>query len=439
MSKYYYNGVLLPQLPSDVVAQYPNVFIYKWADDGAINFFAAPAEYAWYYYTDGVNQQIRITECTYVRYVYDAGLDAWTFKKEHTDNGRWVVSSDVGAVVWCNTTMVYGTATSTTLYLPKCGVYEQTTDKLDYNGVGLPPLPTEHIGTNPYAWVRKNVTSGYYDLLMDTASWYYDSSSSGIKPTASTTQYWYRISIAEAGDATEWTLYKESSSWYNLDADRTVMWSLQDIASGKDSIVPYVGAMSLEHTQIVPVVKYLIRDDGKLYTVQGSSIVEVAGTLSAELFRQYGMDEVPSGEILIGIYSPEVLCWTSSDDMPHLTATVQGAPGGTHDIISDDIPIGHASIYGMSSIDAIAEGAQFLLSFDGGAWMAYTENKWAASGSGMTADELVAVPNSAWNTLINSGVKTMKLKAVLDGVDTVTQVKFNFDNQKPTVLEESEE
>lgn len=189
----------------------------------------------------------------------------------------------------------------------------------------------------------------------------------------------------------------------------------------------------------VPVVKYLIRDDGKLYTVQDSSIVEVTGTLSAELFRQYGMDEIPSGEVLIGIYSPEVLCWTSSDNMPRLTATVQGAPGGTHDIVSDDIPIGHASIYGVSSIDAIAEGAQFLLSFDGGSWMAYTEDKWAASGSGMTADELVSVPKSAWNTLINSGVKNMKLKVVLDGVDTVTQVKFNFDNEKPTVLEESEE
>ena len=181
------------------------------------------------------------------------------------------------------------------------------------------------------------------------------------------------------------------------------------------------------------ITKYLVRDSGKIYTVTDGELVEVSGTLNADMFKTNGIDTIPDGVLLMTLNAPEVLCWTNTDELPVLTATVQGAPTGAHDVISDNIPVGHSSIFGLESLEADAsDGATFFLSFDGGMWMTYTGGKWSASDIGMTTAELLAVPISAWNTMINSA-RNMRLKATLDGVDTVTQVKFNFNND-PSVV-----
>lgn len=180
------------------------------------------------------------------------------------------------------------------------------------------------------------------------------------------------------------------------------------------------------------VKKYLVRNNGTLYTVSDGALVEVAGTLNADLFINNGSDTIPGGALLMTLSAPEVLCWTNADTLPTLTATIQGVPIGTHDIVSDDICIGHESIYGMESVDAVAsDDARFLLSFDGGMWMAYNNGEWSASDVGMTASELMAIPTSAWSSVINSAVY-MRLKAMLDGIDTITGVKFNFSNSPVT-------
>ena len=189
---------------------------------------------------------------------------------------------------------------------------------------------------------------------------------------------------------------------------------------------------NVECVQLIPKKpKYLIRDNDTIYTVSEDALVEVTGALNAQLFQDSGVKEIPSGTLLMTLSNPEVLCWIGSDTVPKLTATVQGAPTGSHNIISDDIPIGHESIYGMASIEATAsEGATFSLSFDNGSYMVYDtdSNTWVASDVGMTTAELVAIPTNAWTSLVNEA-QIMKLKATLDGVDTVTQVKFNFNNE----------
>ena len=176
------------------------------------------------------------------------------------------------------------------------------------------------------------------------------------------------------------------------------------------------------------MTKYLVRDSGKIYTVTDGALVEVTGTLNADMFKASGVDTIPDGALLMTLSAPDVLCWTNAEELPRLTATIQGVPIGTHEVISDNIPIGHESVYGMTSIDTNAsENATFLLSFDGGEWMAYTDSKWSASSVGMTASELELIPTNAWSSVMNSA-KVMKLKAMLDGTDTVTEVKFNFNN-----------
>ena len=189
----------------------------------------------------------------------------------------------------------------------------------------------------------------------------------------------------------------------------------------------------VECVQFVEIKKYLVRDGGTIYTVADGALAEVSGTLNADLFIASGVDTIPDGALLMTLSAPEVLCWTDGDRLPKLTATVQGVPQGTHEIISDNARIGHESVYGITSVEATAsDGATFLLSFDGGMWMAYTNGSWSASDVGMNASELMAVPTEAWSSVINSA-NNMRLKAMLDGLDTVTQVKFNFNNNPSSV------
>lgn len=202
----------------------------------------------------------------------------------------------------------------------------------------------------------------------------------------------------------------------------------------------YAQADGTYRTEYAPIefssaemTKYLVRDGATIYTVTDGALAEVTGELSASLFTEYGVDTIPDGTLLMTLNAPEVLCWTNADELPTLTATVQGTPAEPHSIISDDIRIGHESVYGITSVEATAsEGATFSFSFDGGLWMVYDTNSktWVASDIGMTTAELLAVPQEAWNTMVNSA-QVMRMKVTLDGVDAVTQIKFNFNNESP--------
>lgn len=180
------------------------------------------------------------------------------------------------------------------------------------------------------------------------------------------------------------------------------------------------------------LTKYLIRNEGTLYTIVDGALSELTGELTAELFQTSGVDAVPDGALLMMLSAPEVMCWTNEDTVPVLAATVQGLPTGAHAVISDHIQVDHPSIYGVSSVVATAsDGATFLLSFDGGEWMKYNDGTWSVSDIGMTAAELMAIPSTAWSSVINSA-QYMQLKATLEGVETVTQVVFNYNNESPT-------
>lgn len=182
--------------------------------------------------------------------------------------------------------------------------------------------------------------------------------------------------------------------------------------------------------KFVSEVKYLVRDGRTIYTVTDGTLSVVEGDLTADLFISSGVDTIPDGALLLPLYAPEVLCWTDGEELPRITATVQGVPTGTHEIISDNINIGDSSIHGVSSIVAVASsGAKFFLSFDGGSWVVYdtSSGTWIASIVGMSATEFASVPTDVWQNVASS-VANMRLKAVIEGTETVTQVKFTFDN-----------
>lgn len=251
--------------------------------------------------------------------------------------------------------------------------------------------------------------------------------------------------LLEAGKEYTISTWTDASYYYYSGSGFTFNTSFITLKNGKAGYTKGAYPNNFTEAIIYPMIdclvsddppaikKYLVRDSGIIYTVVDGALSELTGELNSELFISSGLESIPDGALLLPLTAPEVLCWTDGEKLPKLTATVQGVPVGEHSIVSDNIRVGHSSIYGITSVEATAsEGATFLLSFDGGLWMSYNASSdvWEASENGMTATELVAVPVEAWSSAINSATY-MQLKATIDGVDTVTQIKFNFNNESP--------
>lgn len=109
--------------------------------------------------------------------------------------------------------------------------------KYYYNGVLLPEIPADVIATYPYAWIRKNTTSGYYDLIFSHVPYYYETTPGIYEGNGVTGMPWYRVSIAESGSALEWTDNTSANTftWWGLDSNRTVMWSNHNIMNGSET------------------------------------------------------------------------------------------------------------------------------------------------------------------------------------------------------------
>ena len=101
-----------------------------------------------------------------------------------------------------------------------------------YNGVRLPELPFEALASYPYAWIRDNGSTGYYDLLMATGVWYC-SATDTLSHNDSNNVQWYQIEKATAASATAWTFSQSyASATWGDDANRVCLWSNHDIRNG---------------------------------------------------------------------------------------------------------------------------------------------------------------------------------------------------------------
>ena len=419
MAKFYYNGVLLPEIPSDVLAKYPICLIYLKSD--GTNYRLLAGTKIWY-----VSTNIYIESSTYVVYTATLSSDAWVYETQYTDDGKFGLGN---GIKWSNHTIPNGSSTSTTAYFPKCGVCQYTSKKLDYNGVTLPSIPTEHFATHPFVWIRKNLLSGYYDLCMDTAQWYYNNNN-GISPTASTTQYWYRIPIATAGACTEWEFYEETTGGYGVDESRVVLWSLQDISSGKNSTTVYFNGTS--PVVDLSITKYLVRNNDTIYTVTDGSLVEVSGEINSNLFIDNGVDAIPDGTLLMTLSNPEVLCWTDAEKLPTLTATVKGIPE-PQVVVTKEIDLMHSSIKGINGVTVDCKGdVLFAVSFDKKVtWMMHNGTEWVAVSdklAGMTKTEFEAITTDQWQPKYEASSDMYIRCAILDETQSITTLNIDFIN-----------
>ena len=198
-----------------------------------------------------------------------------------------------------------------------------------------------------------------------------------------------------------------------------------NITSTNDAIV--------ECVQIVPKqYKYLVRNNDIIYTVSDGALTEVTGTLNAQLFQTYGVEEIPSGTLLITLSNPEVLCWTNAETLPSLVATVQGIPQ-PQIVISKEIDLMHSSIKGINGVTVDCKGdVLFAVSFDKKAtWMMHSGTEWVAVSdklAGMTKTEFEAITAEQWQPKYEAS-SDMYIRCILfDETQSITTVNIDFIN-----------
>lgn len=487
-----YNGILLPELPSDLsLEEYPYILIRKNANNSRYDLICTSS--VCYYDGSKLHIDDGNAKTYYVSYTTAiTDTTEWTYNASSTGAGNFYLDAN-RVLKWAIYDVPNGSSTSADVYFYGSNPVEPvhtynsieeivagvenatqlvTDKKYDDNSYTIDGVPafvkykgesvtTMYANGNSYIGFGQDAEhfkynrrdAAMYNLwteigtYLGTYSFFrirwggmckYDAYGDPYKQT-------FDLIIFDTGDVMFYAV-DIPTSYYNgtfsfadvsynaptTDARYTTFYAQED------------GTYTIEYAPIelesASITKYLVRDGVKLYTVTDGVLTEITGALDAELFQTSGVDTVPDGTLLMALNTPEVLCWTDSDTVPILTATVQGTPTEPHSILSDNIRVGHESIYGITSVEATAsEGATFLLSFDGGLWMVYDtdSDSWVASDVGMTASELIAVPTEAWSNAINSATY-MNIKATLDGVDTVTQVKFNFNNESPVQTLESE-
>ena len=189
----------------------------------------------------------------------------------------------------------------------------------------------------------------------------------------------------------------------------------------------------VECVQLIPKKpKYLIRNNDIIYTIQNDSLVEVVGDLNAQLFLDNGVDEIPSGTLLMTLSNPEVLCWTDAETLPTLTATVKGIPE-PQIVVSKEIDLMHGSIKGINGVTVDCKGdVLFAVSFDKKAtWMMHNGTEWVAVSdklAGMTKTEFEAITTYQWQPKYEASSEMYIRCAILDETQSITTLNIDFIN-----------
>ena len=180
------------------------------------------------------------------------------------------------------------------------------------------------------------------------------------------------------------------------------------------------------------ICKYLVRNEGVLYTVVDGALSEIAGEFTSELFQTSGIDTVPDGALLLPLSAPEVLCWTDADTVPKLTATVTATPQ-SQVIITDKIYLTDKSITGIESALATCEGDLIVaVSFDDKqTWKAWNGEQWATlsdDNTGMSKETLEGITFEQWNELYTGATGFYVRVSLLDTTQSVEKIVFDFSN-----------
>lgn len=113
-------------------------------------------------------------------------------------------------------------------------------------------------------------------------------------------------------------------------------------------------------------VAYLLKRNNSFYTIKENEVIEVPITnLTAAMFLKYGLEKIPSSEILVTLENPIIYQWKSSNDETKLKANVKAYP--YPQTLISTIDMSHASILGIKLLTAEFSGdVRVSVSYDNG-------------------------------------------------------------------------
>lgn len=156
--------------------------------------------------------------------------------------------------------------------------------------------------------------------------------------------------------------------------------------------------------------KFLISDaNGIFYTVvydeelEEEILVEIeVEELIADVFREYGVDDMPQGDLLISLLNPVLHFWQDSEnEIPSFGASLTALPP-SQVVFSKNTLMNDSTILGIEKVDIEADDQTlFAFSFDGGdTWQAYINDMWVTlseARSGMSRETVESIGTDAWN------------------------------------------
>lgn len=234
--EYYYNHEQLPEIPADVVENYPYIVIMK-----NLTYTRIYASKGVFYYTvtdAGIKKLYDNAPGTGVRYTYNANANAWVLDSVATGQFNFSMNGTGSSWViwWSNHDIPNGSPDSEEIYFPASEPQaEQPADATHfyYNGVRLPEIPKNVQENYTHYWIYRSVTSGYYRLICSNVPWYRGGDPIGIYDTASTDDVRYNIYDNELAAGAGWSEMSAGNYYYAYEEGvKYPLWSAQNILEG---------------------------------------------------------------------------------------------------------------------------------------------------------------------------------------------------------------
>lgn len=219
-----------------------------------------------------------------------------------------------------------------------------------------------------------------------------------------------------------------------IDEDESISKRIFTSGSTQDAgiIIDYIEILIEEPS----LKKYLIKSENNIYTINESNLLKLNETeITSNLFKEKGIDSIPSSDILLQLKNPKLMLWDSDASKIHpLQANMKATPF-TQVLYSEDYDMTHSSIKGITNVAVDAtDDVLFAVSVDSGlSWKLYDSvNGWidiSEDRQGNTANELKAIISAKWNELATTG--KIKFRIVIPNLDSeffkliVNYINFN--------------
>ena len=216
--EHYYNRKRFPEIPAWLWEDLPYAAVVRRLDSARMVLSSAPLTVTENGDTLELNRQGKLVE-----FVLNDDVNAWELESQYNTSAyqQYLAgTSELRTLWWSNHDIYLGNE----LYWKggELRTDEDNTPVSGYACVGLylPPLPEETLATHPYAFIRKNKNSGYFELFCSDAVFYGNATQ---HPKSANPTQKYRTPI-EKDSRNEWEALEESTGSFTIDDSRILFW-----------------------------------------------------------------------------------------------------------------------------------------------------------------------------------------------------------------------